>query len=205
MPVYTKDDIKVLHIHTPKTGGESIEQLFLNNNFKMDLYGRSPSTMYVTETGSKIPLQHLHGELLLEKVNLNEINYSFMIYRDPVKRIISDYKFMMHHFETHCKLNADDWIIKTLNEYKKDNSIKHNHIRPQHEFYIDGCDVYDFKSIGNMGRILSESIKGLTNISTPHNNRSFRRVTINESTINCVKDFYRKDYEWFESLNTKEV
>ena len=204
MPVFNKGNKNYLFIHVPKTGGSSIEELFVRSGFKMDLFGITESSMYVTEKGSRIPLQHLHSELLLETINWSEINYSFMIYRDPVERIISDYKFRTTYFEKECKLNADDWIIKTLNEYKEDNSIKHNHIRPQNEFYIEGCDVYDFKDIGSMGQILSKSIEGLENINTPHENKSRRKCTIKDSTVECIKNFYRKDYEWFESI-TKAI
>ena len=93
MPLYQyrKNDIEktFLFIHVPKTGGTAVETFFrgigLTGYFDPPTY--MPVRPYLT-----VPPAHYDYAVLRRLFNLDEL-YSFAIVRDPVKRMISQYKW----------------------------------------------------------------------------------------------------------------
>ena len=185
MPVYTKGDVKILHIHTPKTGGSSVMNLFEQDNYKVT---------YFSTDKSKCSPQHRHFELLRKNHNIKDFDYVFSTYRDPIDRLKSEYKFQ---FEIHNKrvLPFDEWVLDIFKKYQYNNFILDNHIRPQSEFYSDDMTVYPFNiSFIRQDLINKSFLSDKTILKWIHKTHS----TINASTetIEHIKNFYSEDYQW---------
>ena len=94
MPIYSfpngKTRINILSVHIPKTGGTSISQFFKGIGFS-EHFGVEHQ---VIRPQMKCPPQHYDYDILNGLFDLQSFNYSFAIVRHPIKRMISDEKFM---------------------------------------------------------------------------------------------------------------
>ena len=86
MPLFKNDkNDYVLYIHIPKSGGTSIKSLIMGST---DIIGTSPSKKYLPTSP-----QHFHA-VLMKQVGYTDIaNTSFAIIRDPLNRLLSEYKY----------------------------------------------------------------------------------------------------------------
>jgi len=199
MPVYTKDDQKILFIHVPKTAGSSVNKLFAQNGYDISYYSEGSTSRFRGHCGP----QHIDRELILGEFDLDTFDYIFSIYRDPADRLLSEFtwapwglvgrdEYTSEAFETWCPLIFDAW--------KKQKYRFDNHIRPQCDFYIDDTDVYDFDEIHTLPEKLRDKI-GLDNIDLPYersSRRDDREYIIYENTFELIKEFYKGDYQWLE-------
>jgi len=88
MPVFQKDNKKVLFIHVPKTAGSSVNKLFVNNGYEMSYYSESSKDLYNGLCGP----QHLDSLLLEDEFqDFSQFEYIFSIFRDPVDRHLSEF------------------------------------------------------------------------------------------------------------------
>ena len=198
MSVYSNNNYRLLHIHTPKTGGSSIKKLFENNSYITSLHEEDPAKFKL-----QCSPQHYHGEILNKLINSSDFDYIFSIYRDPMERLISQYKWERNHTKKQVVININDWIPRTFQKYKFNSYIEDNHIRPQSEFYIEGCEVYNFNNLHEMCDKLS-SMFSLKNSELPHIHKMSMKksdLDINQENLNLIRDFYKSDYEWFEQGN----
>jgi hypothetical protein len=90
MSVFSRDHLRVLYVHVPKTGGTSIEFFFDKNGFAVTFVDRGGA-------GSIVPMmkcspQHLHAEQLHAIFHVNRFTYSFMTVRNPIDRLVSEYR-----------------------------------------------------------------------------------------------------------------
>ena len=100
MPYFKNDNINILFIHIPKTGGTSLEKYF-SNKFKIELNNKSLFNFIKTNNKNiKInsSLQHLTYNKIVQynnklfNVDFNNIKI-ITIVRNPYERIISDLFF----------------------------------------------------------------------------------------------------------------
>ena len=200
MPVFEKNGKKILYIHVPKTAGSSILQLFVSSGYTVSYFSDQSVDLFRDLCGP----QHIHASLILNEFTLSEFDYIFSVFRDPVERLVSEYKWRCGISGKECK-NFGYWVKKALRKYKKNPFIYDNHIRPQSEFYVEGCDVYDFNTIGSLPNYLAEN-KGL----------DFKDINlliaVNRSSpgFSCKMDyfcrrritgFYKSDYDWLHGSN----
>jgi len=134
MPIFHSErhKLSVLFIHIPKTGGGSVEQFFRQNGFSMRLYGK-PSQLVCS-------YQHFHAELLRHVVNLDKINYVFTITRDPLQRLISEYKWMIKTPKAKEGFNA--WYQAMRGYRLRDPYTNDNHLRAQTEFILPNTKIF---------------------------------------------------------------
>ena len=116
MPIFVKDDCRVLYVHVPKTGGSLVYQLFLKNGFDRDFFDLPKHGFMAVKQCSP---QHLHAEVLQSLLRLDAFDYTFMTIRNPVSRIVSEYKWRQADPE---KMNAQDfhaWFVKAHAGYRR--------------------------------------------------------------------------------------
>ena len=185
MPVYTKGDIKILHIHTPKTGGTSVMNLFEQDNYEI--------SYYCIDNALCSP-QHRHIDILIKEHKIIDFDYVFSSYRDPVDRIKSEYKFMtdIHQIKL---MPFDEWVLETFDTYKDNHFMLDNHIRPQSEFYYEGLNVYPFDMSFIRQDLINKSlISNKTSMKWIHKTNS--AINASDETIEHIKNFYVQDYVW---------
>lgn len=194
MPIYTKGDVKILHVHTPKTGGTSIMKLFEMDGFEV--------SYYIPRSVKPCSPQHYHYNLYRKEFNFKEIDYSFSIYRDPLSRFRSQFRFENKKRVTANKprLKWLPWTDNTLKNYRKNNFIQDNHIRPQSQFFYPYLDVYSFSKLKDIPTYLHE--KGILSelYDIPHVQKT-KHTPLNNRFDERIKNFYREDYRWAQNNN----
>jgi hypothetical protein len=138
MPYFKNDDVNILFIHIPKTGGSSIEA-YLSEKYNIQLNEKS---LYMFMDNEKMikenisinsSLQHMTYNQIVEYNRVFNIDFNnikiFAVVRNPYKRIISDlfyFKLIKPHYSKRNTFN----IIK---QYLVSNDYD-NHNIPQHLF-----------------------------------------------------------------------
>lgn len=140
MPIYTQGNVRLLHIHVPKTGGTSITEQFLAEGWAITYHNRLEATK---STDYPEPSQHLHYELLAKsKVVNSPFELVFMTCRHPFRRFISEFLFKNKQIEIDSSQNT----VVTLEEYfqhistRVSTSYANNHVRKQVDFYGEKVD-----------------------------------------------------------------
>ena len=194
MPVFTKENQKILYVHVPKTAGSSVLSLFKENGYEVSYFDEGSKNPYKGLCGA----QHIHYNLIKEEFDLKDFTYIFSIYRDPVERIISEYTWRCSKGGQRYP-SLKYWVELMFDWYDKNNYINDNHIRPQNEFYFKTCKVFNFDDISNLNKKLSVDI-GLDNkFPLKKENTSSYRYNLTQHCESLIKEFYNKDYEWFNS------
>lgn len=204
MPVFTKDNQRVLFIHVPKTAGSSVNKLFMNNGYERSYYSESSREPHKGLCGP----QHMDADLLVEELDLSSFDYIFSIFRDPIDRHLSEFTWAPWGLcgqDLYTEDAFDDWCPKIFQAYKQNPYRFDNHIRPQSEFYVDGTDVYDYENISDLTSKLCAKI-GLADESLPYersSRRDDREYTIYDTTIKLIEEFYKQDYAWLKDSQLK--
>ena len=95
MPIFVSPagDLKVLFVHIPKCGGGSVEQFLRSYGFRQGMFSIDPAYNSVL----KCSPQHMHAELLLGILRVDRFDCVFSIVRDPVERMLSEYRWRIKH------------------------------------------------------------------------------------------------------------
>ncbi len=205
MPIFTKNNIYILYIHVPKTGGSSIERLFRKNKWEIFYLdgGNKPGKLNRIRQCSP---QHMHLEMLQTVFDLQKIDYIFMTVRHPVDRLVSEYKMKMKPQQSGHKLT--DWFDKALKSYIQNPCCFDNHLRPQSDFWYPSFDV--FKLENGYSHIIKE-LELRFNIDfedkeIPHilarkiddSELDPKLIEITDSLKSRIELFYRKDFNLFD-------
>lgn len=206
MPIFHKDNMRVLYVHVPKTGGSYIEQLFENNGFMVELvdWGNQPGNL---NTVRRCSPQHMHYELLDNLYVLSAFDYIFVTVRDPLERVISEYR--MRKRGNWSESDMAVWFDKIIKKYLTNPYILDNHMRPQSEFYIPSCTIFkledgydeDFVSRieGSLGVEFTvrkiEKVRVRDRMFGP--NSAIDKSKIDAGFIESVCRFYHDDYSFY--------
>ena len=207
MPYFHNNDINLLFIHIPRTGGSSLENYFsfkYKINLNIDsLYGfldkdfRKNNLININSS-----LQHLtYNEILnnnhffeINRINLNIIT----IVRNPYNRVISDLLF----FKKITLESNQEEIFNSLLNYLTINIDNHN--LPQYLFvtdknkelipnltilkteYLD--DYMDFYGFIDYKIIISKK-KEFSNLDNFH--------YLNNKSIDLINNYYEEDFKIF--------
>lgn len=209
----------ILYIHIPKAGGGSIEEFLEENKYKRTIWTAKPWKF------SKCSAQHMHAELLNTFLHLDRIDYIFATVRNPVHRMISEYKWRIRR--DIAGNGFHQWYDEARRKYQADNYYADNHMRPMHEFITSGCTAFKledgFSSIpGTIEEALSKTKKGFEFSHKQINNQKknlhktrmqenpelikrYNAIQLDQSILERIFDDYRKDFEIFNySTNTKD-
>lgn len=149
MPIYTLStslkQISILFIHIPKCGGGSIEKFLRDNNLTQFMFSTQVFKFLVCppKHRNRCSLQHMHASLLEAVLDINSFDYIFTIVRNPVHRIISEYKWRI--LDDSAQKGFDMWYEKTRKSFNCYNFFRDNHIRPMNEFITRNCEVFRFE------------------------------------------------------------
>ena len=202
MPYFHNDDVNILFIHVPKTGGTSVEQYFSNKyNIQLD----TDSLFNFDQTGLldiNSSLQHMTYQTIMKykdyfKININNLEI-ISIVRNPYERLVSDLFF-------YGKINIDNSPEEVYNIIKNKlyNDDLDNHNIPQYLFVTDENkkiipDIKIFKTetldtdMHNSG-YSDFNIKYLINV---HGKLDYYKY-LNDDSINLINEYYHYDFILF--------
>jgi hypothetical protein len=210
MPYFHNDDVNILFIHIPKTGGSSIEQ-YLAYKYKIPLNNKSlfmflnKSTIISDGFNKKISLQHQTYDTIYKYRDILNVNFDnkliiFTIVRNPYTRIMSD----LFHLKLIKKDSLKEEVFTIINKYII--TIPHiydNHNIPQYKYIIDS----DENIINNIKILRIESLKddmkkiGFNdfNIYVNKNKLDINNYDnyLNDDSIKLINNFYEKDFILF--------
>ena len=204
MPVFRREGKNVLFVHVPKTGGTSVERLFVGSGWKATYLDRKVGPESVNWLRRCSP-QHMHAEMLQLLLHLDRFDHIFMTVRDPLARFRSEYS-MRHRddLRTDSEL-VDAWAERAFSKYRA-NPFRHdNHLRPQHEFLVPGAVVYKLEDgLDRMAADLRERCGLELAEEVPHRMARAKqsgipseKVQVSPETEKRVREFYEGDYTQF--------
>ena len=203
MPVFTKDSVNILYIHIPKAGGTTIENIFKNNGYSWSYRTRAGNLL------NRVTLctpQHMHGDMLQSVFDISKFDFVFTVVRDPYARIRSEYAMRTKDPKKVVSNYVNAWIERKFREYGVNKFVNDNHIRPQHEYLVDGVKIYHLEDgIESIIRDI-ESALGVE-IACDNNKRhmssvagsgySSSDVELDDWARERVREFYNLDFELF--------
>jgi hypothetical protein len=200
MPAFRINSKNVLFIHVPKTGGTTVES-FLETLGKMSLHNQGVKLLKPLSdsflTGA-LPLQHFHAELLAEMFAPDFFDYAFMIVRDPLERLKSEYRHSRAFGRLETRLNFENWVRLMLGLAAFAPNLRNNHFRPQNQFKCFNAEV--FKLEAGMEHILSSVCARLeipASTSVPHEKKTAGAFDVTPATRARVRTAYDADYRMF--------
>jgi len=206
MPYFNDENVNLLLIHIPKTGGSSLEQYFskkynieLNNK---SLYGFLEDEKLYSIIKINSSLQHITYNDIMKykdffKINTNNLDI-ITIVRNPYDRAISD---LFHYSKININSSKEDvynaLIINLLLNHD-------NHSLPQHLFITDENN----KLLNNIRILKTENLNnnmfniGYTDFNINYNSNCFSSLIsyynyLNKDSINLINTYYKKDFELF--------
>lgn len=193
MPIIQLNDKYVLFIHIPKTGGASIEQAFRNFG-KVSMFDARHNN-----PNFHCSPQHFHLAPLKRLLPFDLFLYKFTIVRNPFSRLVSEYRMRFgNKFLKGDSIPAfDQWVESIFLEYKKNNWLYDNHIRPQTEFINNTLVIFRFEEgIPSIIEKLHLQINlPLPEKSLPHRQKSILvPVSLSTETVAAIVEFYNEDF-----------
>ena len=206
MPYFKNNDINVLFIHIPKTGGTSVE-LYFSLKFNIPLNNKS-LYLYIEDElllnkniRINSSLQHITYNQIVEyseifNINFDNIKY-FAIVRNPYERFISDLFF-------HKLIKIDtskEEVFNLINEYVVSEKYD-NHNIPQYKFITNDKE----EIIKNINILKTESLTNDMHNLGYNDFNIFENVNpnklnyynyLNNETIEFINNFYHLDFILF--------
>lgn len=195
---------KTIFVHIPKTGGQSIEHVFLaEHGLTWDT--RAPLLLRKKEEEEEGPkrLAHLFAR---EYVKFGYVaaedfaaSFKFAVVRNPYDRAISEYRF---------RRDTERSFRKSFREYVLSLEGVHlpRHDEPQAAFVLDEAgkaivhEILRFETLAAGFAEISRQVFGRT-IDLPHVNRSTTEIPAEADDIDLRRALYRKyecDFDLFK-------
>lgn len=206
MPYFKNDNINILFIHIPKTGGTSIEYYFSNKyNIKLDENSLcehdyvNKKTKYIEHINTS--LQHMTYQTIFDNIETFKIDKNDLkiltIVRNPYERAVSDLFFSQK--EAHVDMSKKE----TYELLKKNigNNFD-NHTIPQHEFLFDSQRKID-KNIKILHMELLDYEMNELGYNDFNKKYNYNNINVNyfdylnDDSIKLINEYYKKDFEIF--------
>jgi hypothetical protein len=225
MPYFKNNDVNILLIHIPKTGGSSLE-IYFSNKFKIPLNKNSlfvkdinynieinPGLIkYGKDIGSS--LQHMTYTTIIKNNNYFNIDFSnikiITIVRNPYNRIMSD----LFYLKRINQFSTKEEVYDTINKFISEPSINNdNHNIPQHLFVIDENNENN-KLIDNIIILRTETLMvdmrklGYTDFNIVNNSNPIRinySDYLNKMSLDLINKYYDADFSFFKYKKIFEI
>jgi len=206
MPYFKNNDVNILFIHIPKTGGSSVDYYFsskfnipLNNNSLFDFIDNKTKTNKNIIINSS--LQHITYKQIIQYNKVFNIDFNnikiITICRNPYERIISD---LFWHKKININTSKNE-VFNIINEYLVSDKYD-NHNIPQHIFItdnnkkiIDNIHILHTETLTNDMKCLGyDDFNNFIN-NNPEKINYFNYL--NNDSIRVINDFYHYDFVLF--------
>jgi len=201
MPLYILDNTQIFFAHVPKTGGSSVQE-YMARRFgteSISIFGKTKRQMERAGVGTGMIICPTHLTATdLEDFIPKIVKHKFAVVRDPVKRMISEYKFQTGHSVT-TNFSFSTWLRIMFYATKKDVRACDNHIRPQVDLIPEGSEIFRLEDgFDQMIEWLDEKT-GTTrdDLTVGHflKKSAKKDFALSKQDIELIIDFYKDDYE----------
>jgi Sulfotransferase family len=201
MPAYRINGRNILFIHVPKTGGTTVETC-LSEHAPPSLHSQGVKLLKPGNNslaGQALPLQHFHAKLLQGMFAPGFFDYAFMIVRDPLERLKSEYRYCRKLGRADSMLPFGLWVDLMLRLAAVTPGMRSNHYRPQADFLCFDAEIFRFEDgIDKILGTVSERAGLAAPSSVPHMRRSDPvPIDAGPRWQAKVRQFYAADYERF--------
>ena len=198
MPIIAAEGKKLYFAHVPKVGGSSVVDYLTRrfggplamNGGAFDNGARQPdmivSPAHMTARSAAIML-------------LEDVDHSFTVVRDPLSRMLSQYRFQTG-VSRMSRLGFSTWLRIVLAAARRDPRVYDNHIRPQSDIVPQDAVVFRFENrFEDMIAWLDEVTgRPAPEIGMQHLLKRARApLAVRREDVERIAEFYRVDYERF--------
>jgi len=206
MPYFKNNDVNVLFIHIPKTGGSSME-LYFSSKFNIPLNNKSLFLFIEDEVllneNMKInsSLHHITYNQIVEYSKIFNINFDnikiITVVRNPYERIMSD----LFYFKLITIDSTKETVVNIINKYLISQDYD-NHNIPQHKFItndkgeiIQNIQILKTETLTNdMHNLGYNDFNIFQNVNT---NKVNYYDYLNNESIDIINEFYHLDFILF--------
>lgn len=197
MPLFIYEKKSFIFMHVPKSGGSSVEWT-LKKTCKTHMLNANVNS----NKSLSMPCnpQHFHAEIMESFFDSTEIDFSFLVVREPLQRLLSEYKYRkLSRTKRGLKIKPfSEWVQTTFEKYEDNSYILDNHIRPQSEFIYPNANIFKLENgLGEVIKFVSSKLEINTDQFTEahRNSSSNEKIEVDSKVIKLVHEFYSKDYE----------
>jgi len=222
MPYFNNNDVNILLIHIPKTGGTSLEHYF-SQKFNIPLNTKSLYMQFKKEILTKnnidinSSLQHLTYQTIFKYNKFFNINYDnitiITIVRNPYERIMSD----LFYFKKININSTKDEVFDIIKMYLLLDDVD-NHNIPQHVFITNNNKelipnihilhretlTNDIHNLGYTDFNMYLQCKSLNTSKDSNNKTTFMHYS-KETTANDYVSFHNKNVDYYSYLNNDSI
>ena len=189
-----------MYIQVPKTGGTSLSAA-------LEKFGTITFDAGFKDNKKKVSERHAHRTFMQSSIIDKHFDYAFMITRNPVDRIVSEYFYQCRKPGLHRSkiMGFGLWLNYSLYRTKKFRGYRDNHFRPQSEFATLGCEIFKLEDgLGAVVNRLNQKLGLSIELQSKRLNVSPKYdVKIRKSHKAKIYSFYATDYHDF-NYNLKE-
>jgi hypothetical protein len=201
VPLYRFPHRTILFIHIPKAGGTTVAS-YLRDHASVAQALFSPDMGKRRALGLPCTPQHMHGEMVRYLFGAGFIDWSFAIVRDPLERLVSEYRWRHRSVKPSEALpDVLTWFRDRRKEYATNPYILDNHIRPQNEFPLASSEIFRFED--GMDRVMRAVAERL-DMPPPKqeeprhlNSSPEMALEMSEEFVAEIRDFYKEDYRLY--------
>jgi hypothetical protein len=205
MPYFKNENVNILFIHIPKTGGSSVD-LYFSTKFNISLnynslYSFFANLTIVNNTIFNSSLQHITYNQMIKYNNLFNIDFNnikiISIVRNPYERIISD---LFWYKKINVNISKKE-VFDIIHQYLVSDDYD-NHNIPQYKFITDD----NIKIIPSIHILHTETLTndmkdlGYEDFDLVMNNNKVNvdyYNYLNSESIRIINDFYHFDFILF--------
>lgn len=218
MPYFSNDQIHLLYLHIPKTGGMSIEKYFfekykIEKNHK-SLYGYHHPCFNINKLIFKNDNEHTMQHLTYKNicdfsdelgVMNNDVSLQMMTtVRNPYDRIMSDMFFFVVKTNITLHSSKED-IEREIEKYLNDDKYDYdNHRLPQCEFLFDKKGEIPKNMVVLKCETLTQDMQNIGFLDFHHHENQNRtgvkmcyQNLLSNDSIKRINEYYKKDFEIF--------
>lgn len=201
---------KVIFVHVPKTGGQSIEQMFLDD-LKLDWNARGTLLLRPNNDPEKGPprLAHLYADEYVKLGHVSQEQFDsylkFAIVRDPYARMVSEYFYRFRETPFWKRPTPRSFLGRSHEEDRLDTT---RHLDTQTRFVMDEDGkllvdrIIKLENLKDEIGPLSKEIFGEPR-EAPHRNKSIlssnrRKIKVRAELGDIIRQQYRSDFEAFD-------
>jgi len=213
MPYFKNNNVNLLFIHIPKTGGSSVEEYF-SSKFNIPLNTKSLYMFIDNQTKLNenmvinSSLQHITYNQMVKYNKVFNIDFNnikiMTIVRNPYERIISDLFF-------YKKINistSKEEVFNIINEYVLSDNYD-NHNIPQHLFLQDNnkeliSNIHILKTENLTTDMKNLGYNDFNLFSNANPNKINYYNYLDNKSIKIINDFYHFDFLLFSYCKISE-